>query len=167
MAIASKTKTPKAAKSAKPASASGKAALKNPAINPYLLFNGNCEAAFKHYQKVFGVKADCMYRFKDMPPSEGKIDAKFRNKIMHMSLAVGQVMLMGADTCPDPPAITGNNVTLSVCAPNAAEAKRIFKALSLRGKVVMPIAKTFWAELFGMATDRFGVTWMVNFQGDV
>jgi PhnB protein len=26
----------------------------------------------------------------------------------------------------------------------------------------MPIAKTFWAERFGMLTDRFGIPWMVN-----
>jgi PhnB protein len=26
----------------------------------------------------------------------------------------------------------------------------------------MPLGKTFWAPLFGMLTDRFGVAWMVN-----
>jgi len=26
----------------------------------------------------------------------------------------------------------------------------------------MPIGKTFWSPRFGMVTDRFGVSWMVN-----
>jgi PhnB protein len=26
----------------------------------------------------------------------------------------------------------------------------------------MPIQETFWAERFGMLTDKFGINWMVN-----
>ena len=29
----------------------------------------------------------------------------------------------------------------------------------------MPLEKTFWAERVGMCTDRFGVAWMVNYEG--
>ena len=29
------------------------------------------------------------------------------------------------------------------------------------GRVVVPLGKTFWASLYGIVTDRFGVTWMV------
>jgi PhnB protein len=28
--------------------------------------------------------------------------------------------------------------------------------------VEMPLEKTFWAQRFGMLTDRFGVGWMVS-----
>jgi len=31
--------------------------------------------------------------------------------------------------------------------------------------VIMPLQKTFWAEAFGMVTDKFGVKWMVNCDG--
>jgi len=158
-------KTEKAKKSAKPAPAKKKAAPKpkGACLNPYLIFNGNCEAAFKLYQKVFGGKIDCLYRYKEMPPEEGKVDAKLRNKILHMSLPVGEMMLMGADACLESPVTMGDNVSLSICAPSTAEAKRIFKALSMRGKVITPLAKTFWAELYGMARDRFGICWMVSY----
>jgi PhnB protein len=44
----------------------------------------------------------------------------------------------------------------------AAEARRIFDKLAEGGKVMMPIGKTFWAEAFGMFTDRFGTPWMVG-----
>jgi PhnB protein len=38
----------------------------------------------------------------------------------------------------------------------------VFEALSDGGAVTMPLAETFWAPLFGMCVDRFGVPWMVN-----
>ena len=162
MAARSATKTEKPQKPAKKAPAAKKSKPKDACLNPYIIFNGNCEAAFKLYQKVFGGTVD-LYRFKDMPPEEGKVDAKLRNKILHMSLPVGEMLLMGADTTPDNPVATGDNISLSVCPADAAEAKRIFKALSARGKVITPLAKTFWAELYGMVQDRFGVCWMVNY----
>lgn len=162
MTTGSRTKSVKTKKPAKKAAAAKKVVRKNACLNPYIIFNGNCEAAFKLYQKVFGGKIE-LYRFKDMPPEEGKVDAKLRNKILHMSLPVGEMVLMGADTTPDNPVTVGDNVSLSICAPSPAEAKRIFKALSARGKVITPLAKTFWAELYGMAQDRFGICWMVNY----
>jgi len=151
-------------KPAKPV-ASSKAAPQGACLNPYLIFNGTCEAAFKFYQKVFGGEFCCVYRYKDMPPSEGKVDAKLRNKIMHTGLPIGSMMLMGADTCPDKPVTSGDAMTLCVGAPSPDEAKRIFRALSARGKVAMPLAKTFFAELYGMATDRFGVCWQIMLEG--
>ena len=61
-------------------------------LNPYLMFNGDCEAAFRFYERVFA-------------------------------------------------------------------------ALAEGGSVQMPIGETFWAERFGMAVDRFGTPWMINFEG--
>jgi len=26
----------------------------------------------------------------------------------------------------------------------------------------MPVARTYWAEAFGMVTDKYGVKWIVN-----
>jgi uncharacterized glyoxalase superfamily protein PhnB len=31
----------------------------------------------------------------------------------------------------------------------------------------MPLQRTEWAELYGTLTDRFGVQWMVSYQGEV
>jgi PhnB protein len=43
-----------------------------------------------------------------------------------------------------------------------AEAERIFATLADGGKVTMPVQETFWAQRFGMVTDRFGTPWMIN-----
>ena len=39
---------------------------------------------------------------------------------------------------------------------------RIFGALAEGGSVQMPLGETFWAEAFGMVTDRFGTPWGIN-----
>ena len=32
-------------------------------VNPYLFFNGNCEAALKFYQKVLGAQIEAMFPY--------------------------------------------------------------------------------------------------------
>ena len=51
--------------------------------------------------------------------------------------------------------------SLSIEAPNEAEADRLFASLAEGGKVQMPLAKTFFSPRFGMVADRFGVSWMI------
>jgi len=144
--------------------ASAKKKLQDVCLRPHLTFAGNCEAAFKLYQKVFGGEFCCLGRFKNVPPTERKRDPK---KIYHMELSGGAISLLGADAWPDQPPTVGNNVTLSIEAPSAAEAKRMFKTLSARGKIHTPLAPTCWAELFGETTDRFGIRWFVHFTGEM
>lgn len=38
----------------------------------------------------------------------------------------------------------------------------MFKTLSEKGSISMPMQETFWAQRFGMLTHRFGIPWMVN-----
>ncbi len=54
----------------------------------------------------------------------------------------------------------GFNVTLNV--EQAADAERIFAALSESGTVKVPLQETFWAVRYGMLTDQFGIPWMIN-----
>ena len=129
-------------------------------LNPYLTFNGQCEAAFKFYEKVFGGKIEAMMTFGSSPMAE-QTQPEWRNKIMHARMTVGDQMLMASDAPPDRhEAMKGIMVTLGI--DNPTEAERIFGALSEKGTVQMPIQKTFWAERFGMLVDQFGTPWMVN-----
>jgi len=82
------------------------------------------------------------------------------NKVMHASLRIGDSVLMASDGhCNGKPSFQG--FSLSVTARDEAQAKRYFAALSEGGKVTMPLTRTFFSPAFGMATDRFGVGWMV------
>jgi|SRR5215469_17033687 len=129
-------------------------------LNPYLTFDGRCEAAFKFYEGCLGGKIVAMIRHGETPVAD-QTPAAWRDKIIHARLVVGDQILMGSDAPPDryEPS-KGFSVTLGVDDP--AEADRVFHALSDGGNVRMPIQKTFWARRFGMLVDRFGIPWMVN-----
>jgi len=129
-------------------------------LNPYLTFNGQCEAAFKFYEKLLGGKIDAMMTYGSSPMAE-QTQPEWRNKIMHARMTVGDQMLMASDAPPDRyEAMKGIMVTIGIDDP--AEAERIFLALSEKGTIQMPIQKTFWAARFGMLVDQFGTPWMVN-----
>ena len=130
--------------------------------NPYLMFNGQCETAFKYYEKVLGGKIEAMLPYGGSP-AEAHVAPEWGSKIMHARLSINNSnsVLMGSDAQPDHyEEPKGISVTLNLS--NAADAERIFQALAINGKVKMPIQETFWAERFGMLTDQFGIPWMVN-----
>ena len=129
-------------------------------LNSYLFFNGQCEAAFKFYEKCLGGKIDAMLTHAGTP-AEAQVPANWRDKIMHARLIVGDEVLMGSDAPPEHfQQPQGFSVALGVKDP--AEAERIFNALADKGTVRMPIQQTFWAVRFGMLVDRFGIPWMIN-----
>ena len=129
-------------------------------LNPYLTFNGQCEAAFKFYEQCLGGKIEAM-----MPhagtPAEEHVPVEWRDKIMHARLAVGDGVLMGSDAPPERyEKPRGFSVSLQIKDP--AQADRAFHALAEGGAVQMPIQPTFWAARFGMLVDRFGTPRMGN-----
>ena len=129
-------------------------------LNPYLTFNGQCEAAFKFYEKCLGGKIEAMLTHEGTP-AEQHVPPEWRKKILHARLTVGDQVLMASDAPPDRyEKPKGFSVSLNVNAP--AEAERIFHALAENGKVQMPLEQTFWAIRFGMLVDRFGIPWMIN-----
>ncbi len=134
-------------------------------INPYLNFAGNTEDAFKFYKSVFGGEFAMLQRFKDTPEA-GRVPEQEKEKIMHVSLPVGEATtLMATDALESMghKLSVGNNIQLSIEAESKNEVDKLFKGLSAGGKVTMPLADTFWGAYFGMVTDKFGVQWMVSY----
>ena len=129
-------------------------------INAYLIFNGNCEEAFRSYAASLSAELS-VQRFGETPGCED-MPAAQKEKVMHARLQKGGAVLMASDNHPDHPydGMTGCSVALSV--DEVEEAERIFNELAQGGTVVMPMQETFWAQRFGMLTDRFGVPWMIN-----
>ncbi|QAY85496.1 PhnB protein [Pseudomonas arsenicoxydans] len=134
-------------------------------INPYLIFNGDCKAAFTFYEQALQGRIEMMMTFGESPARE-QFPADLHNLIIHTRLAVGDQAIMGSDTTPDRPTDDMSGCSVSLNVDSVAEAERVFGALSEDGKVQMPLDKTFWAERFGMLVDRFGVSWMVNCEKD-
>jgi PhnB protein len=129
-------------------------------VNPYLTFNGDCEAAFKFYQKCLGGKIEAMITHAGTPAEE-HVPAEWRDKIMHARLVVEGAVLMASDAPPDRyQQPRGISVSLQLKDPDKAES--IFHALAEGGTVQMPIEQTFWAAKFGMLKDQYGIPWMIN-----
>ena len=127
-------------------------------VNPYLHYNGNCEAAFKFYEKAIGAKVDMLMRYKEAP--EGSCTPGTEDKVMHAAFHVGDTQLMASDGRMQPPA-KFSGISLTINAKDEAEAKKLFDSLADGGQVQMPLTPTFFSPSFGMVGDRFGVTWMV------
>jgi len=123
----------------------------------YLSFDGNCAEAFRFYAKTFPGQD-----LQIMTQGDMQKDAKSPEKdyAMHAYLKIGDTDIMASDvfnfgyTKP-----AGFHVAVSV--ETAAEADRLFAALSDGGQITMPIAETFFASRFGQLVDRFGTPWMI------
>jgi len=129
-------------------------------VNSYLFYNGNCEAAFKFYEKVLGAKVEMMLRNEEAPESMPSPPDR-KKKIMHGRISIDGEVLMASDAPPEhfhKP--QGFSISLTVADPVDAEHK--FKALSEGGSVNMPFGKTFFSKGFGMCVDQFGIPWMVK-----
>ena len=129
-------------------------------LNPYLTFNGQCETAFKFYEKCLGGKIEAMFRHAGTP-AEQHVPPEWREKIMHARLAVNDEVLMGSDAPPDHYK-EPKGFSVSLQFKDIKEAERVFHALAENGKVGMPLQQTFWAARFGTVVDRFGIPWMIN-----
>lgn len=135
-----------------------------PSLNPYLGFDGNCEEAFEFYRSVFGGEFSDLTRYSDAPP-DAPGTPEDAEKIMHVSLAIadGEV-LMGSDRPSDMgPGRTGDSVAISIGPDDADQGRRIFEGLATGGHVAVPYERQFWGADFGMCTDKYGITWMVNY----
>lgn len=137
-------------------------------LSPYLSFNGNCREAFDFYKSVFKKEFAYVGLFKDMP-CEQPIPESEQNKVMHIAMPINDcVYLMGSDTSESfcKKTTFGDSVSIAVGCDSEEEAKRIFTELSAGGNVIMPLEKQFWGALYGLFTDKFGISWMVSYEYD-
>jgi len=132
-------------------------------MNPYLSFKGDCEAAFQFYERCLGAQPGVMFRYAGTPLAN-QVPAEWGNKVMHGSLTIGGQVLMGGDVASDRYE-EPRGFSMSLHIKSTADAERIFRDLAQGGKVVVPLEKTFWAALFGMVVDRFGIPWLINCEG--
>lgn len=131
-------------------------------IQPYLFFDGRCEEALEFYRRALGAEVTMLMRFKDSPVPQppGAVPPGCDDKVMHTSFRIGDTTVMASDgQCLGRPSFQGFALSLTVA--DAAEAERLFAALADGGQVQMPLTETFFSPRFGMAADRYGVSWMV------
>ena len=97
-------------------------------INPYLSFKGDCEAAFTFYERCLGGQRGTIFRYAGSPMAD-QVPADWQDKVMHGSLTVGDLVLMGGDVAPDRYE-EPKGFSLSIQIKSTADAERIFHDLA-------------------------------------
>jgi PhnB protein len=139
-------------------------------INAHIHYNGNAEDAFTFYKTAFGGAFTKIIRFRDLNNPDYPIPENERNKIMLIAIRIGNNndVLTGSDV----PASMGqvneneNRFKISISAESKEEADKLFNSLSVGGQVEMPIMNSPWGTYFGMFRDKFGIEWMVEYNGN-
>ena len=131
-------------------------------IEPYLFFDGDCEAALTFYQQCLGGQVAELRRFRGSP-MEDQLPAAWLDKVMHAKFEADGHRFMASDRTPGQPFGGHAGYSMAVNLPgDPVRGEHVFKALATGGMITMPFATTFWGAHFGMLVDKFGVGWMVN-----
>jgi PhnB protein len=131
-------------------------------VLPYLFFDGRCQEALDFYGKAIGAKTDSLMRFGDSPDKSMVNDAN-KNNVMHAQFKLGDTTIFVSDgMAKGNPKFDG--FSLTIAADGEVDGKRYFNALADGGAVSQPLIETFFAKLFGMVKDKFGVNWMIIVQ---
>jgi PhnB protein len=128
-------------------------------LHTYLNYGGNCEEAFRFYERYLGGKITMLMRHGEQPaPSD--VPPQWKDKVLHARMNLGGTELLGADIPADrfQPI---RSAYLSLTVDSSDEAERIYALLSDGGQIFMPMEETFFANRFAMLRDRFGTSWML------
>ncbi len=136
-------------------------------IMPYLSFTGDCEEAFRLYQRAFDGQEPLLARYGDAPKSAyPDMDESQKSKIMH-----GHVMLTetggisGADAVW--PIQKGSAISIHVYCESVQKAQQAFDALAEEGTIVgalQPNPPPHDNGLSGSVVDKYGFTWVLSAQ---
>ena len=131
-------------------------------LNPYLGFRDNAREAMDFYQGVFGGEIT-RTTYGEFNASE---DPSEQDKIMHSELTTTSgFSLMASDTPNGMELPTSSSITVSLSGDDEAELTGYWDKLLDGGTAVMSLSKAPWGDSFGMLTDKFGTSWMVNIAG--
>lgn len=126
----------------------------------HLNFGGNCEDAFRFYEKHLGGKITMIMRQSELPPQVSAPPGSSSDAVIHARMTVAGVELIGNDVPPSYfKPITSSYLFLSV--DSDADAETIYAVLSDGGEIGMPMAETFFAPRFGQVRDKFGTLWTI------
>ena len=135
--------------------------MATPKLDAYLFFDGNCAEAIRFYHQVLGGKLQALMTYAESPDPQ-HCPPGSKERIMHACIELDDRLLMASDTPAGQPYEGMKGISLALSYPSVSEARKTFDALAAGGKVVMPLGPTFWADIFGMLTDRFGTSWMIG-----
>lgn len=129
----------------------------------FINFDGECRQAVEFYAKVFKSEVMGLMGYDQMPPDPSyTIPEEDKSKVMYACVPICGCNVMFCDLPAEMPLVKGNNISPTISPDSMDEVRRIFNELKEGGTVDMELAKTFWSDLYGMVTDKFGVIWQIS-----
>lgn len=123
-------------------------------------FSGNCNEAISFYKEVFGAEVKNIAYFKDAPENSGMEESSLPpDFVMHSEILISGSTINMTDGAEKRP--TGDNFSFLITKETADEVTTLYNKLSEGGKVIEALAPVFWASMYGMVEDRFGVVWQI------
>ena len=130
-------------------------------LDVYVNYRGNCEEAFRYYERHLGGTITGIVRHGEQPNPNWPPD--WKDKILHARIEIGSTVLMGADI---PQAEPMRSAYLTLSLDRAEDAERVYAVLTDGGEIFMKMAQTPFANRFAMLRDRFGASWMLLHQSE-
>lgn len=128
----------------------------------YLNFEGEAtRQAMEFYKSIFGGSLT-MQTFSEAGMAEKE---EYNDYIIHADLANEIFTIYASSGMPGQKVNFGDSISLSIVGSDDKALRGYFEKLSEGGKIVMPLEKQFWGDVFGMVKDKFGINWMVNISG--
>ncbi|WP_039764880.1 MULTISPECIES: VOC family protein [unclassified Caldicellulosiruptor] len=117
----------------------------------------NCTQALEFYKNVFSAEVKNVQMTDNVPAFQ-----QYKGKVLHAELFLSpELVVYLADKFDDKPDIS--NIHLVLECESEEEIKRIYNNLAEQGSVKFELQKTFWGALHAVVTDKFGVTWGLNY----
>lgn len=138
-------------------------------INPWINFNGNALEAFTFYKSIFGGEFKKVIHMKDLASSEFPVPEAEADKIMLITLPIGENTVLMAN---DVPSFLGtinereNRSKISIATSSKEEADALFNGLSVGAEVEAPMSMSPWGSYFGMLRDKYGIEWVVEYSSN-
>lgn len=130
------------------------------APTPYILFPGTAREALTFYAEVFGGSAE-LHSFAEFNRTDGPDMA-----VAHGLLIDAPVALYAADAAGDEPAFRAQGLMLSLLGTaDATTLRQWFASLADGGTVLDDLQQRSWGAFDGQVVDRYGVRWLVGFEG--
>jgi PhnB protein len=129
----------------------------------HLNFGGNCENAFRFYEKHLGGTITVIMKQSQMMPRQSAEQAGNKDGVVHARMSVSGVELIGNDV-PADRFLPMRSCYLYLALDSTEDAERVYGVLAEEGQVSMPIAETPFASRFAQLRDRFGVLWTIIHQ---
>ena len=127
-------------------------------ITTFLMFNGCAEQAINFYVSLFThSKIDLIERYSDDEGGE-------EGTVKFARIIINGLTLMCIDSNQKHDFKFTPSISLFVDCLSQIEIEHLYKSFMEEGKALMPLDDYGFSEQFAWVTDRFGVSWQLNFQ---